>query len=156
MNDLWVWNRQRVQSVHLPLLRQIIHAIIAEQLEDDTPFEIGIYLVGSREMAQLNQTFLNHSGSTDVITFPYTDLKRDHLLQGEIFVSVDDAMQQAHVFRTSWQAELVRYVLHGILHLQGHDDLKPAARRLMKREEDRLLKRLGRRFRFSDLRRKRK
>lgn len=155
MNDLWVWNRQRVESINLPLLRRITRTLIAEEF-DDTPFEIGVYLVGPREMARINQAFLDHSGSTDVITFPYTKPKYDHLVQGEVFVSVDDAVKQAKTFRTTWQSELVRYVLHGILHLKGHDDVKPAARRLMKREENRLLRLLGRRFRFSELRRKRK
>ena len=52
-------------------------------------------------------------------------------------------MKQAREFGTTWQSEVVRYVIHGLLHLRGHDDLKPAERRVMKREENRLLKRVA-------------
>jgi probable rRNA maturation factor len=153
MNDLWVWNRQRVRPVNLPLFRRIAAAVIRERLTE-TPFEIAIYLVNAAEIGTINKQFLNHAGSTDVITFPYTNPKQDHLVQGEVFISVEDAIQQSRQYRTSWQAELVRYAAHGILHLEGYDDRKPAARKRMKREEDRLMRLLKSQFNFRDLRRK--
>jgi probable rRNA maturation factor len=64
---------------------------------------------------------------------------------------VDEALAQARQFQTSWQSEVVRYVAHGILHLQGYDDLKPALRRKMKRAENRLMRRLSRRFNLREL-----
>ena len=72
-------------------------------------------------------------------------------LHGEIFICLDDAVKQAREFQTTWQSELVRYVIHGLLHLHGHDDLRPAARRLMKREENRLLKATAAQFPISKL-----
>ncbi len=70
---------------------------------------------------------------------------------GEIFICIDDAVKQSRQFRTAWQSELVRYVIHGLLHLAGHDDLRPVARRKMKREENRLLRLLAKRFAFGKL-----
>jgi probable rRNA maturation factor len=67
-------------------------------------------------------------------------------LRGELFICVDDAVAHARQFRTTWQSELVRYVIHGLLHLCGHDDLQPAARHRMKQEERRLLRQLSQRF----------
>jgi rRNA maturation RNase YbeY len=64
---------------------------------------------------------------------------------------VDDAIQQAKEFQTSWQAEVVRYAIHGVLHLLGYDDLKPHLRREMKREENRLVRRLEGKFSFAQL-----
>ena len=61
-------------------------------------------------------------------------------LQGELFICLDDAVAQARQFRTTWQAELVRYVIHGLLHLRDYDDAQPLARLRMKREENRLLR----------------
>jgi len=58
---------------------------------------------------------------------------------------------QAKRFRSTWQSEIVRYVVHGILHLLGHDDLKPALRRRMKREENRLVRRLSQKISFAQL-----
>ena len=60
-------------------------------------------------------------------------------------------MTQAKEFKSSWQAEVVRYVVHGVLHLLGYDDLKPHLRREMKRAENRLVRRLGQRFSFAQL-----
>jgi len=60
-------------------------------------------------------------------------------------------MTQAKEFKSSWQAEVVRYVVHGVLHLLGYDDLKPALRRRMKREENRLMRLLEREFTFARL-----
>ena len=56
------------------------------------------------------------------------------------------AVQQAREFNTTWSSEVVRYVVHALLHLQGYDDLQPAKRRVMKREENRLLRALERQF----------
>jgi ssRNA-specific RNase YbeY (16S rRNA maturation enzyme) len=55
-------------------------------------------------------------------------------------------VKQAREFGTTWQGELVRYVIHGLLHLCGHDDLMSAARSKMKREENRLLRETTKRF----------
>jgi probable rRNA maturation factor len=69
---------------------------------------------------------------------------------------VDEAILQARRFRTTWQSELVRYLIHGVLHLFGHDDHHAVARRKMKREENRLFKSLSARFALSRLARKSK
>ncbi len=67
-------------------------------------------------------------------------------LHGDIFISVDDAVAHAHRYRTTWQEEIVRYLVHGILHLGGHDDMRPRARRKMKRDENHLVRELALRF----------
>ena len=61
-------------------------------------------------------------------------------IYGELFICVDDAVSQAKQFRTRWQAEVVRYAVHGVLHLLGYDDLEPHMRREMKRQENRLVR----------------
>jgi len=102
-------------------------------------------------MAQVNWQFLRHEGSTDVITFDHSEAREagdegGRQVQGELFISVDDAVRQAAVFKTTWRSEVVRYVVHGVLHLLGHDDLQPEPRREMKRAENRLVRRLERVF----------
>lgn len=73
------------------------------------------------------------------------------LLHGEIFVCLDEAVSQAHRFHTNWQSELVRYIVHGVLHLLGYDDLNNRARRRMKAAEDNLVGQLARQFDFHGL-----
>jgi probable rRNA maturation factor len=170
--NITIANRQRVRKINLRLLKKIANALLAE-LEIEKG-EFGICLVGAPEMTRLNETFLRHAGSTDVITFDYSDKavgadvrrllnqkpapqKRRETpcvvsykkIQGEIYICVDEAVLQARKFGTSWQSEVVRYLVHGVLHLLGFDDSSAGARRKMKREENRRLREITRCFPLS-------
>jgi probable rRNA maturation factor len=151
--NLVVANRQRKKKINARVLKLIISDLLAEL--EITEAELGINLVAAREMALVNETFLKHAGSTDVITFDHREKsrRRDRAteIHGELFICVDDAIKQAKEFKTRWQSEVVRYVVHGVLHLLGYDDLKPALRRRMKREENRLVRLLTRRFSLAQL-----
>jgi len=158
-----------VKKINRRLLKQITRALL-EVLELEKA-EIGICLVAAPEMTRLNEGFLKHQGSTDVMAFDYgfvvppsggprrktasaqkNRLKPGQLtLHGEIFICVDEAVLQARRFRTSWQSEIVRYLVHGILHLLGFDDANAGVRRKMKREENRRLRRLARCFSLAQL-----
>lgn len=154
MKLLSLRNRQRVRRVDVPLLRRLVLDLLADFFNTDD-YELCIHLVGAEEMARVNEHYLDHEGSTDVITFSHLEPPDiSEKLHGELFVCIDDAVSQARQFRTSWQAEMVRYIIHGVLHLRGHDDLGPRARRLMKREENRIVREAGGRFRLSKLERK--
>jgi probable rRNA maturation factor len=154
--SLLIKSRQRARPLNTRLLRLLTKALLEDLLELEN-FELAINIVRAPEMARLNETFLQHRGSTDVITFDYSENPKPEtrnpklFLHGEIFICIDDAMTQARQFRTSWQSELARYIIHGVLHLRGFDDIRPADRRKMKREENRLLKEIGRLFPLSKL-----
>ena len=147
-------NRQRTKKINPRWLKELTGALLAElQL---TEAELGINLVGAREMALVNETFLQHEGPTDVITFDHLEKRKpastkQNVIHGELFICVDVALKQAKEFKSSWQAEVVRYVVHGVLHLLGYDDLKPHRRREMKRAEGRLVRRLEQSFSFAQL-----
>jgi probable rRNA maturation factor len=154
-SSLVIRNRQRTVRVNTRLLRLAAETVLKELLKP-AAFDVSVYILRASEMARLNENFLQHQGSTDVITFDYGDssLKSEssaRCLHGEIFVCIDDAIVQARQFRTSWPSEIVRYIIHGLLHLRGFDDQKPIARRKMKREENRLLKETARLFPLSKL-----
>ena len=138
-------NRQRIRTLDLAQLRRVVRHLLTAEFQTRQA-ELGFHLVAAPEMARVNQTFLQHAGSTDVITFNHTDSPSADSLHGEVFICLDDAVAQAKQFRTTWQSELVRYVIHALLHLRGYDDRNPAARRKMKREENRLLRQIVRRF----------
>ncbi len=144
-NSVSVHNRQRERTVDTRLLRLITKWLLSEALQVQT-FELTIYIVGPEEMTHLNQTFLKHKGSTDVLAFDYSEKAEPTSVQGEIFVCAEEAVIQAGRFRTDWRNELVRYVVHGALHLIGYDDHSVVSRRRMKRVENQTLKQLAKRF----------
>jgi len=145
-----VRDRHKARRVDTRLLRTIALDLL-DRLVPSPASDLAIYVVAAPEICRLHETFLRHQGSTDVLAFDYRQAGGPEALQGEIFICLDEAMIQARRFHTTWQSELVRYVVHGILHLVGHDDHRPAQRRKMKLAENRLLKQLGRQFNFSEL-----
>lgn len=146
-------NRHRVLRTETALLRRLTLWLLKEAL-GLREFELGIHLVGAKEMARVNWDFLRHEGSTDVITFDHAAANSSGALHGELFICLDDALAQAREFGTTWPEELVRYIIHGVLHLRGHDDLSTGPRRLMKREEGRLLRLAARQFPLRQLARR--
>ena len=84
-------------------------------------------------MARLHEQFLGRKGPTDVLSFP----------DGEIVVSGDTALREARSRGVEPLHELVLYVVHGALHLAGHDDRRPRDRARMRDAERRILRELG-------------
>lgn len=149
-NALEVHNRQRRRWVDCRLLENILQVLLADHLKKEAS-QLEINIVNAAGMSRLNERFLRHRGPTDVLAFDYRESIDHNALFGELFVCVDEATVQAARFSTTWQSELVRYAVHGILHLLGYEDHKPERRREMKRLENRLLKGLARRFTLKKL-----
>jgi probable rRNA maturation factor len=138
--EVEIRNRQRTWRVAVARLRALTEVLLERDL-GLAAASLGIHLISATAMASMNWRWLKHEGSTDILTFDHRS-EPGAALHGELFISVDDAVAQSALFRTTADVELVRYVIHGVLHLLGHDDLEPEARRLMKREENRLVRRL--------------
>jgi len=140
-------NRQRARKLDVRQLRKTAMALLGEL--QVAKAELGVTFVADKEMTLVNETFLQHEGSTDVITFDHTPEQESRrkvvrdAIHGELFICVDEAIRQAKRFRTTWQSELTRYIVHGVLHLLGHDDHRAADRLKMKREENRLVRKLA-------------
>jgi probable rRNA maturation factor len=147
---LTIRNQQRLYQVNLRLLRRMTRTLLVEFLQCEE-FDLGVYLVSGSQSAGLNERYLGHQGPTDVITFNYGDSLCPEKLVGEVFVCPEVAVDQARRFRTSWQSEVARYVVHGTLHLQGFDDHEAGERRRMKRVENRLVSQLKLRYGFAGL-----
>jgi probable rRNA maturation factor len=85
-------------------------------------------------LLQLNQQYLNHNTLTDIITFDYSEGAKQ--LEGEIYISIDRVNENAEKFKVSFQDELDRVMIHGVLHLIGYKDKKPADKALMRKKEE--------------------
>ena len=90
---------------------------------------VTVAILNPAEMAKLNWKFLRHRGPTDVLSFP----------PGDIAVCPAVARREAKERGILWQEELLRYVVHGCLHLRGYDDKKPAAKKRMWARQERLV-----------------
>ena len=82
----------------------------------------------------INQKYLQHDYFTDVITFDYCE---GNLLSGDVFISVDTVRENALTYgAASFEEELYRVMVHGLLHLIGYDDHTPEQQKLMRSKEN--------------------
>jgi len=85
---------------------------------------------------KLNVDYLDHDTLTDVITFPYA---QPPIVEGDIFISIDRIKENATIFDVSFQKELHRVMVHGVLHLCGYGDKSNEEAKLMRSKEDEAL-----------------
>ena len=97
-----------------------------------------ILFVGDRRMAQMNMDLLGHEGTTDVITFSYFDDNPDPEageVMVELIVNPDAAIREGAKRSGGYSREAALYIVHGMLHSAGEDDLEEKTRRRMRRRE---------------------
>ncbi|MBO4263464.1 MAG: rRNA maturation RNase YbeY [Bacteroidales bacterium] len=87
-------------------------------------------------LLDINRQFLQHNYYTDVITFDYCE---GDILSGDIFISIDTVRENAAAFHATFENELHRVMIHGLLHLVGYDDHTEAQQRRMHEKEDHYL-----------------
>ncbi len=130
------------QDIEMPALneRQITRWI--KSVAADYGFAIGninyIFCSDERELA-VNREFLGHDYYTDVITFDYSTAST---LNGDIFISLDTVRSNAEMMGVSFDAELLRIIIHGVLHLTGQGDKTPETKAEMTAKEEKALAKL--------------
>jgi rRNA maturation RNase YbeY len=85
---------------------------------------------------RINLEYLKHDTFTDIITFPYAD---PPIVQGDIFISIDRIRDNAEGLKVTFQEELRRVMIHGVLHLCGYADKHPEEKTRMTHKEDEAL-----------------
>ena len=83
---------------------------------------------------QINVEYLNHDTLTDIITFNNAD--EEGIVEGDIFISIDRVRDNSRDLGTSFQDELHRVIIHGVLHLLGFTDKSEEEKALMRKQED--------------------
>ena len=89
------------------------------------------------ELLEINVKHLNHNTFTDIITFDYTEDKK---ISSDIFISIDRVIENSKKFDTSFENELHRVMIHGVLHLCGYKDKTKSDAELMRKKENWALK----------------
>jgi probable rRNA maturation factor len=125
-----------------PALRALLLRVLAA--EGRRAGEVAIVLAGDPLLRQINRDWRSIDRATDVISFAYDEGEPDAAtrpVRGDLFISLDRVRDQAKRYRVTPGAELARLVVHGALHLCGHDHARADDRRRMRAREDAALRR---------------
>ena len=98
--------------------------------------EIGYLFVNDEKILEVNREYLNHDYYTDIITFDYDE---DDTISGDLVISLDTVRSNAELFGKTYEEELCRVIIHGILHLCGINDKGPGEREMMEAAENKAL-----------------
>lgn len=117
-------------------VEQLVHRVLSG--EQVLWAQVSIILTNHDTVTELNRMWLQHAYNTDVLSFVIEEL--DQGLEGEVYVDTETADERHQEFGATYEEEVLRYVVHGLLHLAGHDDQTAEGQRLMRQLEDHYLK----------------
>jgi len=122
-------------SRHQGIKKRPLVALVRSVFQtENVPFRyINVILVEAGHLLEMNRQFLHHDFDTDVITFP---LQENGPVEGEIYISLDQAKTQATEFNVTFENELNRLVVHGCLHLCGYNDETEKEIQMMRKKEE--------------------
>ena len=109
---------------------------IVADIHGRTVGEIGYLFVNDEKILECNRDYLGHDYYTDIITFDYDEGSQ---INGDIVISLDTVHTNAEKFGKTYEEELYRVIIHGILHLCGINDKGPGEREIMEDNEDKAL-----------------
>jgi probable rRNA maturation factor len=143
MYRIAITNRQSALKLDKPALRRIVRDVLEH--EGISAAEISLVFVGDAEMHALNRRHLEHDYPTDVLSFLLDESQTDvgRSIEAEIIVSTEYAARSAPQFGWTAANECTLYVVHGLLHACGYDDLTPSNKAHMRRAERAALRRHG-------------
>ena len=98
--------------------------------------EIGYLFCDDEKILEVNREYLQHDYYTDIITFDYDE---DDIISGDLVISLDTVRTNAEQFGKTYEEELYRVIIHGILHLCGINDKGPGEREIMEAAENKAL-----------------
>ena len=111
------------------------HLLTICSLEEYVPRELSVVFTSHKTVRELNVQYLQHDYDTDVLSFSFNPTDESREIEGEIYVNLDMAMERHTEFDVTFEEEVYRYTIHGLLHLMHYDDKTPDKRRVMKERE---------------------
>ena len=131
----------QVHSEDPAINKRAVHSLIsALRMEFKLKISfLSISLINSSELRIINKKYLKHDFNTDIITFNYS--KQPNEIDGEILISFEDARLNAKKYKTNYNKEINRLIIHGILHLLNYDDNNKKNKTIMRQMENKLINR---------------
>ena len=131
--------RFSADSIEMPVLDERQTGRWIKAVAADYGFAVGninyIFCSDEREL-EVNRQFLGHDYYTDIITFDYST---PSVLNGDIFISLDTVRSNAEQLGIDFDTELLRILIHGVLHLTGQGDKTPETKAQMTAKEEKAL-----------------
>lgn len=121
-------------SIKKTLMRDWIKRVVAAH--GKRLGEISYIFCDDEKILEVNRQYLQHDYYTDIITFDYTVGDK---ISGDLFISLDTVRSNAELFKQSYDDELHRVIIHGVLHLCGINDKGPGERKIMEKNENEAL-----------------
>jgi len=103
------------------------------ELNNKNVGELTYIFCSDEYLLDINKQYLNHDYYTDIITFNYCE---QDIISGDLFISLDTVLDNSKTFGVSYESELHRVIIHGILHLIGFDDKTDESQEEMTRQEN--------------------
>jgi probable rRNA maturation factor len=129
----------QVSSQDISINKKSVHKLVF-LLKNEFNLEISslsISFISSNKLREVNEQFLNHNYDTDILTFNYS--KKQKEIDGEILISFEEARYNSKKFNVNYGEELTRLVIHGVLHLLNFNDTDALSKKIMKKEENKLI-----------------
>ena len=104
--------------------------------EDRTLGDVNYILCSDAYLLDINRQYLNHDYYTDVISFDYCE---DNVISGDVFISVDTVADNAKEYGVTFEKELARVMIHGVLHFVGYNDKSDEEVPVMRAKENQYL-----------------
>ena len=134
-NPLKIRIYQKPRNLKLTVSQLSGYLLMVCREEGLTAGQISFIFTSSSHMRRMHKEFFNDSMSTDVITFNLDE----HKLEGEIYIGYENAVEQADFYSVSPEDEILRLMIHGVLHLAGREDSSDSQRKSMHEKENEYL-----------------
>ena len=131
-----IYNKQKNLRISAIDVKKLVHAVMT--LEKQIVDEVSVNFVSTKAISKLHGDYFNDPSTTDCISFPLDDDSENlngYRILGEVFVCPETAIQYAHKHALDPYEECTLYIVHGLLHLMGYDDLETKEKMTMRKAE---------------------
>jgi probable rRNA maturation factor len=127
--------RRRIPGIFLKKIRPLLKKILSHERYQKA--EVNIIMITNPAIKKLNHRYHHRLSSTDVLAFGFYHHKQSRMDYGDIYISLDKTVAQAAAYKVTFRNELARLMVHGLLHLCGHEDTTQPQRHAMERRVER-------------------
>jgi|SRR6056297_62682 len=142
--EVLINNRQKTRVIEKKEIGLIEKAVEACLIEENISknIEISLSFVENKEIQELNEKYRGKNYTTDVLSFPLNEEIEGLIILGDIIVSIDKVIEQAHEYNHGFERELIYLIIHGMFHLLGYDHINEGDKKIMRDKEKKITKRI--------------